>query len=728
MTIRRRDSGEIIGERKASTPSAASASIKPGSFKRDADGNRTITVVLSDERTNTVPVRDWWTGRRVDEQLSLDPAHVRLERINNGAPFLILHRGRDEKAQIGKFIEGGVRIEGEPGSRQLLGDVIFSNNLDEDGERHVADIEDGIRRNVSVGWREHETIVTERAAGPDHHFVVDWEPMEGSSVPMGADDGAVTRGAEPQNFPPKRRKRAMGDENKTKGAEPTGAARYTAEELEELANKRAEKIAAEKAKKLAKQQRAAEKARAAKIKRLGTVLRLSEDDVNGWLDETDEDGELVPYDTIQERAFEKAAKREEKPENQTRSGVSVEAGSYDEADIRGLRMMGYLLCHRGGFSQARVKKAIKSNGEKGRRFVAPNFDVDGFDFMRESRDYMAHNMLALARAALEADGFSTRGMGPGQIADAALGYMYGRGLNTTSSFPLLLAETLNTSVRIGFEEVPLTFQRWSTRTTSQDFRTKYTVTMGETQELEELGEKGEYATSTMKETREGYKLVSYGRIFGMTRELIINDRLSGITRIPRKLGSSANRKMRAVTYGVLTDNNNLSDATPLFDASRGNVAGSPAVPSVASIDEMRVRMSTRTGLETGVTTPHMLKHLICSEKWRTRFEQVLGITRTPGRSDGAGINEQVPESFAGYMVTSDPLLDSYNAGGGVGNAWFGAAADDTVEHAFLEGEEGVQIAVKEGFEVSGLMIRAHLDFGAGPIDWRGLDRDAGAAS
>ena len=85
----------------------------------------------------------------------------------------------------------------------------------------------------------------------------------------------------------------------------------------------------------------------------------------------------------------------------------------------------------------------------------------------------------------------------------------------------------------------------------------------------------------------------------------------------------------------------------------------------------------------------------------------------------------VTESFTGLTVTGDPLLDADNAGEGVGLAWYGLDGD-AIDFAFLEGEEGVQIAVQEDFKRRGMMIRATLDFGAGLKDWRGIDRNKGA--
>ena len=64
-----------------------------------------------------------------------------------------------------------------------------------------------------------------------------------------------------------------------------------------------------------------------------------------------------------------------------------------------------------------------------------------------------------------------------------------------------------------------------------------------------------------------------------------------------------------------------------------------------------------------------------------------------------------------------------------GNQWYLAARPariDTIEYAYLEGEEGLFIERQEGFEVDGLKIKARHVFAAKAIDWRGLYKNAGA--
>jgi len=51
---------------------------------------------------------------------------------------------------------------------------------------------------------------------------------------------------------------------------------------------------------------------------------------------------------------------------------------------------------------------------------------------------------------------------------------------------------------------------------------------------------------------------------------------------------------------------------------------------------------------------------------------------------------------------------------------------DTIEYAYLEGQEGAYVESRNGFDVDGVEIKCRLDFGAKAIDWRGLYKNPGA--
>jgi len=84
----------------------------------------------------------------------------------------------------------------------------------------------------------------------------------------------------------------------------------------------------------------------------------------------------------------------------------------------------------------------------------------------------------------------------------------------------------------------------------------------------------------------------------------------------------------------------------------------------------------------------------------------------------------VPQWVRSLVPIVEPRLDAASS-----TAWYlfaDPAQVDTVEYCYLEGQQGVYIETKQGFEVDGIEIKARMDFGAAAIDYRGMQKNAGA--
>ena len=150
---------------------------------------RTVELVWSTGAA--VRRRDPWTGKRYDEVLSLDEAHVDLSRLNGGAPLLNTHGAWDLRDVIGVVERAWIAREGEA----LVGraTVRFSDRADV--EPIWRDVASGIVRNVSVGYAVRSYEITETDGQPPVWRAVDWQPLELSAVPIGADAAAGFRAA-----------------------------------------------------------------------------------------------------------------------------------------------------------------------------------------------------------------------------------------------------------------------------------------------------------------------------------------------------------------------------------------------------------------------------------------------------------------------------------------------------------------------------------------------------
>ena len=161
------------------TMTTPAKTIKPGTrveraltFERaqiDADA-RTAELAFSSE----TPYERWWGIEVLDNS----PTAVRLGRLTSGGPLLMDHDTRD---QVG-VIES-VRIDADRVGRAV---VRFGKSAR--AQEVWQDVQDGIRRNVSVGYAIHKAQLVETSdSGLDTYRVTDWEPLEISLVSVPAD-------------------------------------------------------------------------------------------------------------------------------------------------------------------------------------------------------------------------------------------------------------------------------------------------------------------------------------------------------------------------------------------------------------------------------------------------------------------------------------------------------------------------------------------------------------
>ncbi len=132
----------------------------------DSD-KRTLSVAFS---SDTPVSRDFGF-----EILDHNPSSIRLERLKEGGPVLVDH---DPTQQVG--VVESVSVDTDNKARALLR---FGQNPR--AAQEWQDIQDGIRRHISVGYRIHK--IEPDKTRSDHYRALDWEPFEISLVAVPAD-------------------------------------------------------------------------------------------------------------------------------------------------------------------------------------------------------------------------------------------------------------------------------------------------------------------------------------------------------------------------------------------------------------------------------------------------------------------------------------------------------------------------------------------------------------
>jgi hypothetical protein len=221
----------------------------------------------------------------------------------------------------------------------------------------------------------------------------------------------------------------------------------------------------------------------------------------------------------------------------------------------------------------------------------------------------------------------------------------------------------------------------------------------------------------MTTAKESYSLATFGRIFGLSRQAIVNDDLGAFGDLAGKFGRIAAEFVAQKLVDLLASNPTMAtDSTALFHANHGNL-GTAAVISITSLTEALKMMRLAKGLDGKTPIDATPKYLVVPAALEVVAKQYIAqITATKA----ADVN---PFQTTLELVV-DPRLDAKSA-----TSWYLSADPavlDTIEYSYLDSEPGPQLELHNGFKVDGVEMRVRLDFGCGVIDHRGLFKNVGA--
>lgn len=309
--------------------------------------------------------------------------------------------------------------------------------------------------------------------------------------------------------------------------------------------------------------------------------------------------------------------------------------------------------------------------------------------------------------------------------------MVGRAM-VTDDFPYLLANVANKSLFSGWEGANETWQVWCGTGSVPDFKTIYLPRISEASDLEEVGEMEEYKYGKRTEAQESFKIATYGKMFAISRQAIINDDLSALTTIPQAHGEAAARKVGDLPYAVLTANAAMGDSVTLFyETTHVNDAGSgyQVHPDVAAIAEGIRAMKAQKdlqGLKRLNIQPKYFIAPIALEGESEVFFRSERFTDSDTVATDASLAGTRVNPYAGAYFTRvyEPRLDDDSE-----DAWYLAAAKGkTVNVYFLNGNQRPYMETKQGWNVDGVEYKVRIDAGAVAVDYRGLYRNEGTAT
>lgn len=329
-----------------------------------------------------------------------------------------------------------------------------------------------------------------------------------------------------------------------------------------------------------------------------------------------------------------------------------------------------------------------------------------------AREYAGFSLVRCAEECLSAKGIRSRGMSTNEVVGLAL---------STSDFPNILANVANKSLRKGYDSAPQTFKPISRQVSTADFKTISRVQTSDMPTPTKVNEHGEFKRVSISDSKETYSIATYGEIIAITRQTIINDDLSALTRIPQITGTAYANFESDTVWGVVTTNAAMvSDSVALFHASHSNLtSGGSSALADTSIDTLRKKMRLQTAPK-GTVMNLIPSYLVVPAALEGAALRLI----RPANLAATDYTKVVPDYVRSLTPVIEPRLDAASA-----TAWYlfaDTGTIDGIEYCYLQGNEGVFSESRMGFDVDGVELKTRLDFGAAAVEYRGMQKSAGA--
>ncbi|MGH8039186.1 MAG: Mu-like prophage major head subunit gpT family protein, partial [Stenotrophomonas sp.] len=335
----------------------------------------------------------------------------------------------------------------------------------------------------------------------------------------------------------------------------------------------------------------------------------------------------------------------------------------------------------------------------------------GLEQPTDGNPYRGMTMGEMARACVQATGTNVAGMDRMQIVGLAF-------THSTSDFPALLGDASRRAVLQGYQEAEENFDQFTRAVNVPDFKPTNLVGLGAFSDLDIVPEGGEYKHGTFSEQSQAMKIVTYGKLFTITRQAVINDDLGIFSDVPRKMGQAARRTLAKAVFDLINKNPILADGKRLFSAEHGNLLP-PELITTASVGAMQAAMRLQKDKDGNLIQVPM-KGLLTPVALGLQARAV----RTAEFAVGAGTGDRDPNTVRNtFEVWDHGRLDEKDS-----KAWYGLANPafvDAIVVGYLDGNQSPYLEQEQGFTVDGVAWKVRLDAAPAIADYRGIYKNPG---
>ncbi|MBR2585992.1 MAG: Mu-like prophage major head subunit gpT family protein [Thermoguttaceae bacterium] len=296
---------------------------------------------------------------------------------------------------------------------------------------------------------------------------------------------------------------------------------------------------------------------------------------------------------------------------------------------------------------------------------------------------------------------------------------------SNASLPNLLSNVANKALLEGYNYAEDAWRKIAKITSVPDFKTAARYRLDASAGFTKVAPGGELKHGSLGEGGYTNKAETYGVMFAVDRQMLINDDLGALSEIPKQIGVAAGEAIAQAVWAAI-----LGNAGSFFGAGNHNlVTGADYVLAIAGLDKGYATFMAQTkpsGMPLGVQPTKLVVPgclAITAQQLMTSTMLVNGTTKAnPAANPFVGKFEVVASSY----------LDNAAMSGYSATAWYLFADPDrvpAVEVAFLNGADRPTIEQSDAdFNTLGIQFRGYADFGVALGDPRGAVKVTGAAA
>jgi len=365
-----------------------------------------------------------------------------------------------------------------------------------------------------------------------------------------------------------------------------------------------------------------------------------------------------------------------------------------------------------------LEAAIRSAGEESEGALTAEY---GAQTLERAERFRKIGFRGLFELCCRAEGVSYPM--PASVADNE----FIRAAFSTASLSGILGNTANKSMWAAYRSVDSAARTVAKKLSTNDFKQQTGYRLTGDFVMKEVGQDGELKHATIDEESFTYQVKTYGRIFGITRQMAVNDDLGAFTEIPRMIGRGAALALEDAFFTLVLANTGSFFST----ANKNYVEGASYVLGSEGLKKAVETFRKQTDAD-GNPIAMIPKFLLVPPEIEATADELYVSTNV--NTGGSSTKEKVPNRnvYAGkYTPVVSPYLSNSNYTGYSATAYYLLADPADAASfgiAYLNGVERPTIEdAPLRSDLLGRAWRGYFDFGVCQVDKRAGVKMKGAA-